>query len=151
MEKSVIIHQTGIIEKLLNDFEDEIKIMRNYATSEPPHTVIVQPHDDALMTIDRQKRFTHGVGTLLYLIKLSRPDLANFIRELTKEMMKGSEGDYKLLLQAINFVYNTKNCGLKINPRITDSTWTIDSYVDADWAGDVDTRKKCICLGYLHE
>ena len=140
-EKSVIIHETDIIEKLVNDFEPELAVIRDYATPAPPHTIIFQPHDDAVMNINRQKKYRHGVGTLLYLIKLSLPDLANCNRELTKVMMKGSEADYKLLLRSINFLHCMRNWELKFHPVISNSTWVIDSYIDADWEGDLNTRK----------
>ena len=39
-----------------------------------------------------QKRFRSGIGTLMYLIKLTRPELSNTVRELSKVIDKGTKG-----------------------------------------------------------
>ena len=39
----------------------------------------------------KQIRYRSGVGMLLYLVKFSRPDIANSVRELNKAMYKETE------------------------------------------------------------
>ena len=39
---------------------------------------------------EKQTRYQSGAGTLLYLVKHSRPDLSNAVRELTKGMKEAS-------------------------------------------------------------
>ena len=38
-----------------------------------------------------QKSYRSGIGTLMYLVKLSRPELSNTVRELSKVMDEGTE------------------------------------------------------------
>ena len=55
---------------------------------------------------------------LLSLVKHSRPDIANAVRELTKCMDLGTPVAYKELLKVVKFVLHTKDLGLKMYPNI---------------------------------
>ena len=59
-----------------------------------------------------------GIGVLLHLVKHSRPDIANPVRELLKSMDKANQGAYKELMRVIKFVLDTRSFGLKIEPEI---------------------------------
>jgi hypothetical protein len=63
-----------------------------------------------------QSKYRSGVGMLLYLIKYSRPDLANVVRELSKCMDGANLAAYKEILRVIKFVLDTKDYCLKLNP-----------------------------------
>jgi hypothetical protein len=71
-----------------------------------------------------------GVGTLLYLIKYSRPDISNVVRELAKCMDKATPAAFKEMKCVMRFIVGTKDYGLKITkkPEVV--------YSDSDWAGD---------------
>jgi hypothetical protein len=56
-----------------------------------------------------RKNNCSGVGMLLYLIKYSRPDLSNAVRELSKCMDKATMGTYQEMLCVIKFVLDTKH------------------------------------------
>jgi hypothetical protein len=79
---------------------------------------------------------------LLYLVKYSRPDIANGVRELSKVMDGATMDHYNGLLRMIKFVVSTKNkCLVMDGNKIGDmSTWTIEAYSDSDYAGDRDLR-----------
>ena len=63
----------------------EIEGMRSYQTPAGPKTIVMRPIEgDPVISPEAQSKYRSGVGMLLYLIKHSRPDLANAIRELTK-------------------------------------------------------------------
>jgi hypothetical protein len=53
---------------------------------------------------------------LLYLVKYSRPDIANAVRELSKGMKEVTLGAMKNCL-VVKFVLSTKNLGLKMQPK----------------------------------
>jgi hypothetical protein len=61
--------------------------------------------------------YCSGVGMLLYLIKYSRPDLSNAVRELSKCMDKATFGTYQEMLCVIKFVLDTKYICLSIQPN----------------------------------
>lgn len=78
---------------------------------------------------------------LLYLVKHSRPDIANGVRELSKVLDGPSLGDYKELLRTIKFVIDTKTKGLKIFPELEGDIWILKLFSDSNFAGDKNTRK----------
>ena len=57
--------------------------------------------------------YRSGLGTLLYLIKHSRPDICNSVRELYKTMDAPAPVDLKEMYKLIRFVLSTKDYGLK--------------------------------------
>ena len=52
---------------------------------------------------------------LLYLVKYTRPDIANAVRELSKGMLAATPGAMKELKRVLKFVIDTKEFGLKWN------------------------------------
>ena len=79
---------------------------------------------------------------LLYLVKHSRPDIANAVRELSKCMTGANAAAFKELMRVIKFVLDTREYGLKLAPKWEDAMlWELRIYSDSDWAGDKDNRK----------
>ena len=94
--------------------------------------------------VDEQlhKIYRSGVGMLLFLVKHSRPDIANAVRELSKMMDGPNEAAMKELKRVIKFVLDTQDYGLKMEPtKVSDDKWHLKVYTDSDWAGDKDTRQ----------
>ena len=79
---------------------------------------------------------------LLYLVKHSRPDLANATRELSKLMDKPTPAAMKELKRVLKFTIDTQHYGLRMEPTPFNEKegWTVMLYSDSDWAGDKDTR-----------
>ena len=84
---------------------------------------------------------------LLCLIKHSRPDICNAVRELTKCLSGATPAAYKEMLRVIKHVLTTKAKGLKIEPLLGELVWQLIVYSDSDWAGDQDTRRSV--SGYM--
>ena len=85
---------------------------------------------------------------MLFLVKHSRPDLANATRELSKGMVGTNMAGLKELYWVIKYVIDTKDLRLKIHPRFKDNNvWTMAVFSDSDWAGDKDTRRSV--TGYI--
>ena len=78
---------------------------------------------------------------LLFLVKHSRPDLANPVRELSKCLDCAGEAAHKEMLRIIKFVLDTKNRGLKVHPVDTGLKWELIVWSDSTWASDKDDRK----------
>jgi hypothetical protein len=80
---------------------------------------------------------------LLYLVKHSRPDIANAIRELTKCLGEATPAAHQEMLRVIKFVLDSPTLGLKLEPKVMDGDWLWDLvvYSDSDWAGDKDNRR----------
>jgi hypothetical protein len=100
-------------------------------------------NEDAKLTDDEQRVFRTGVGMLLYLVKHSRPDLANPTRELSKVMDGATESHFNELKRVIKYALGTKDMGLKIKPqklKDTDNVWLLKGLSDSDFSGDRKTR-----------
>ena len=110
------------------------------------------------------------MGTILYLTKLTRPDLSNISRELSKVMKKSTLGDYKALKRVLKYVLDTSDLGLvlmengkKINHLIAKngrknersiveeicekSGDIVEAYVYSDWDTDEEDLKSF--LGWI--
>ena len=66
---------------------------------------------------DDQTIYRRGVALLLYLIKFSRPDISNTVRELSKVMDGATLGNMKSMLRTIKYVLDTRNRVLSYDTR----------------------------------
>jgi hypothetical protein len=83
------------------------------------------------------------VGSLLHLVKHSRPDIANTVRELAKCMDGASPAAFKEMKRLVKFLVDTKSYGLKMEPykNVDKQEWVLSVCTDSDCAGDKATRK----------
>jgi hypothetical protein len=85
--KTTFVMQPHLINNLKEKFEKEVNNLSDYGTPGTPRFKIVRPSDETeKIDGDLQSTYCSGVGMLLYLIKYSRPDLANVVTELSKCM-----------------------------------------------------------------
>ena len=86
-----------------------------------------------------QSMYRSRVGTLLYLTKHSRPDITNFVRDLSKSMDDVSMAHGTEMYRVINFVLVMKTLGLRMVPIFKDGVWKLEALSDSDFANDKDT------------
>ena len=134
------IHQPKLIKNLKLHFGELVESVKFYSTPAIPRTVILRPKvTDARLSAEDQSKYRSGVGMLLYLVKHSRPDIANAVRELSKVADGATEDHWKALLRVIKYVLSTEAYGLKIKPSLKE-TFYMDRISDSEYAGDKDTR-----------
>ena len=92
------------------------------------------------MNIEDQKMFQSGVDRLLFLVKHSRPDIGNAVRELSKLIDGTTFARMNELKRVIKYVLDTKMHGLKLEPQKDKELWNLLTCTDSDWVGDKDTR-----------
>lgn len=82
------------------------------------------------------------MGSLLFLIKHSRPDIGNAVHQLSKVMDVANNTHMEALHIAVKYVEQTKNTGLLIKPE-TEATNEVEmiSYSDSDYTGNTDNRR----------
>jgi hypothetical protein len=79
---------------------------------------------------------------LLDLVKISRPDISNAMRELTNVLDGAINAHWKSLIRTITFVLDTKLYALRLSPFTKkDGSLFIHGYSDSEFAGDRETRK----------
>ena len=147
-QKSAWLGQPHLIKNLENSFGKIVKDMREYKTPGTPHKIQVRERDSQkCISKSDQKLYRSGVGMLLYLVKHSRPDIANPVRELSKVLDGATEEAFKEMLRVIKYVLDTKSWGLKIQPTFGEEAWDLVCFCDSDYAGDPDSRKSV--SGYI--
>jgi len=139
--KKAWIHQPHLLKKLRDKFWNIVKDMPKYATPGTPHQVIARKTEWKI-TPEEQGIYRSGVGMLLFLIKHSRPDIANTVRELTKVLDGASPAAFKELKRVIKYVLDTENLALTIHPKVENGKgkWSMVIYSDSDYATDPETR-----------
>ena len=155
---NVIFHQPHLIKKIKLEFGDELMGIRVPQTPAGPGEGILKMTDDEKaeggLQNERQTKYRSGVGMLLYLIKFSRPDISNSVRELTKVMDCANEKHFKGLLRVLKYVLSTSDLGIKYDSASMlnfNGIWKVVAYCDSDFAGDKDSRNSvtgfCIYIG----
>ena len=82
-----------------------MKSLMTLNNPDKPHKGIIHNQEtDTKISYDIQKRYRSAVGSLLYLVKHSRPQLSNAVRELSKCMYKANTSHYNSLICAIKYV-----------------------------------------------
>jgi hypothetical protein len=94
-----------------------------------------------LIPPNEQTIYRSGVGMLMYLVKHSRPDLSNAVRELTKILDVAAPAHWKALIHVVKYVLDTKLLALKLQPKFKlDKSFILEGFSDSEFAGDRETR-----------
>ena len=143
------IGQPHLIANLEDKFGEKVNKLRNYVTPGTPSLSIVRnPIQEVSISQEDHKLYRSGVGMLLYLVKYSRPDIANPVRELSKVLDSPTPASFKEMLRVIKYVLDTKEYGLRVHPtKATDEMWELICFCDSDYATDPDPRKSV--TGYV--
>jgi hypothetical protein len=97
--------------------------------------------DDKLLTLVEQTEYRSRVGMLLYLVKHSRPDITNAVRELNTVLDGATSAHWKPLIRAIKYVFDTKTLALKLKSSFhKDNKFNVETYSDIELAGERETR-----------
>src|SRR6056300_736434 len=109
------VGQPHLLKNLREKFGERVKKLQMYRTPGTPGYGVLRPEKDDPMQVSKEEHtiYRSGVGMLLYLVKHTRPDIANITRELSKVMDKPTKAE---LHRAIKFVLDTADYGLKIEP-----------------------------------
>ena len=137
------IGQPHMVKKIETMFGEEVSKKQVYRTPGTPGLGLVKvQNEEEKVSPEKHSRYRTGVGMLLYLIKHSRPDMANAVRELSKVLDGPNKSAYKEMLRASKYVLDTKGRGLGIHPVMRDVLkWIRIVYLDSDWSRDKDDRK----------
>ena len=155
-KKSLIMYQDDLINKVEKNFGELTKNMQEYAMQAGNGEHIKRPDEnERKINNEDQKKYRSGIGMLLYLVKFSRPDISNAVRELSKVMDGATPAHMKNMLRTIKFIMDTRQRVLSFDLKEQEgSKWTLKAFSDSDWAGAKDDRRSitgyCIYLnGFL--
>ena len=83
VQGGLLLHQPRLIKRVEEKFGSKINHLQTYDVPLPAGYTTVNPlPDEACLNSRGQQEYQSGVGMALYLVKHSRPDLANATHEL---------------------------------------------------------------------
>ena len=104
-----MVRTTTLDLKFRTKFGDMVKNRRTYKTPGTPSLSLVRETDESqCVSAEKQTLYRSGVGMLLYLVKHSRPDIANCVRELSKVLDGTTDCAFNEMLRIIKYVLDTK-------------------------------------------
>lgn len=90
------------------------------------------------LTAFEHKQYRGVVGKLLYIARLTRPDLSTSVNLLGRFLQSPTKTQLARLMSVVSYLNGTKEMYLELRGDIEP---TIKAYSDADWAGDKRDRK----------
>ncbi|XP_036145259.1 secreted RxLR effector protein 161-like [Monomorium pharaonis] len=96
-----------------------------------------QPDETTNGPLDSSIPYRSAVGCLMYLACATRPDIAYAVSKVARSMAKPTIFDWISIKRIFRYLRGTANLGL----HYTSTGGGLCAYSDADFAGDLNTRK----------
>jgi hypothetical protein len=140
--KTISLSQKAMAEDILHKFG--MHSAKPRFTPMDINTKISKAQSEEEVLPTEQYPFGSLVGSLMYLVGCTRPDLANSVHLLARHMSKPTKPAWDAAMQVLKYLVRTKSYCLTY--RGGNGTALI-GYTDADWAGD--QVKRSSTTGYL--
>ena len=142
----IMVHQPHIYKHLEDKFQDVLdmkwKQKKKMSTPSTPSFKLVRVKEgEGVLSLEEQTLYRCSVGILLYLVKHTRPDLANATRELSKAMDVANYLHWRELLWVITYALKTQEKGIVLKPDSKSVKLSLKIFIDAEFAGDQDNCK----------
>ena len=133
---------------LLQSFQDEFDLPDTKPPKTPaePGTVLVNGKSEESLATEKQSKYRSGVGKLLHLMRWSRPETLNSVRECSRFMSKAVQAHLKALYRIMHYCVGTPERGLLLKPNAKwdgspDFKFEVNGRSDSTYASDPDTRR----------
>lgn len=133
---------------MLQSFKDEFDIPLTRPPNTPgvPGDHLTKGDEGTLMDEKMQTTYRSGVGKLLHMMRWSRPEILNSVRELSKYMTGATLAHMKAMIRVMQYCHSTPERGLLLKPT---RKWNgdpkfefiISGYSDSDYAKNTDSRR----------
>jgi hypothetical protein len=142
-KRTISLDQRHYIDKILIKFGHQSRDKKAQKTRSPiPIGAKIEPLDET-QDPEVTRKYQQQIGALMYLTTKTRPDLAFSIGYLARYMSNPGPAHFKLLDKVWEYLANTPSLGLWNHSNSN----SIECYVDADWGGDIGTRRST--TGYI--
>ena len=139
---------------LLQSYEDEFDLPKgSFKTPAEPGKVLEECVENHEIDKERQTKFRSAVGKLLHMMRWSRPEIWNAVRECSRRMSRASEDHMKAVLRVMKYCSDTKERGWELKPnrkwdgKDQSFLFKIRGKSDSNYATCKETRKSI--TGYL--
>jgi len=132
---SIFLSQEAYTNKILKRF--------NMADANGVSTPASREESDNMKDVSGKVPYREAVGSLMYLMVATRPDIAFAVNKAARVMDKPAEKDWNDVKRIFRYLRATSNYGLKY----TRGSSELKVFSDADFAGDKATR--CSTMGIV--
>ena len=133
-DDNTIVLQDTYIEKILTKFNyNNIK-----GKTTPMESKLSITNSEEPINYSIQKDFQEKIGSLLYVMVRSRPDISYSVSKLTQFCVNPNEQHLKYAKRIFSYLKTTINEGIKIDSM---KEFQLKAYVDASFADDLKERK----------
>jgi hypothetical protein len=131
--KRIFLHQHKYLQKVL----DRFGIKSGSEDTPLPKGFVFNPSDKVPQANFRAK-YQQLVGSLMYLMIGSRPDIAFAVTKMSQYMVRPSKEHYTVGMHLLRYLNGTKPMVLEFKG---DSNQAVVAYSDSNWACDLHDRK----------
>ena len=85
--------------------------------------------------------YREAVGSLMYLMIATRPDLAYAVSVVSRYLDSYSSHAWNMVKRILRYVAGTQNFGIVLGASEGKNDLQLECFVDADWAGDTADRR----------
>ena len=117
---------------------------RGFAISLDKGKLLFKAAPEFISTLTSQKEYQALIGSLMYLMMGSRPDLAYTVSTRSKFSSNPTADHYCTAKRVLRYLQSTSMLSLVF---IMNNESPLEGYSDSDWAGDRDNSKST--SGYL--
>ncbi|UYV68993.1 hypothetical protein LAZ67_6001951 [Cordylochernes scorpioides] len=144
--KMLFLHQASYIERTLEHYNLlDIKLQSVPSDPYSKLTKKMCPKDDQEIEEMNKIPYRQTIGSLMYLMTGTRPDIAYAVSRVSQFMNNPGPSHWTAVKKIFGYLKATKNIGICFGG--SSCTSTLIGFSDADFAGDLDTRKST--TGYV--
>ena len=85
--------------------------------------------------------YVSAVGSLMYAMVCTRPDLAYAVNTISQFMSNSEKQHWEAVKWVLRYLQGTAGLGLVFQRLKTEKPRLLQGYVDADYAGDLDQQR----------
>jgi Reverse transcriptase (RNA-dependent DNA polymerase) len=140
----ITIDQNGYIRQILERFgmEESKAVSTPFVTSTRLLSANHAPENSTEFQADKAdiKRYQTMVGSLMYAMLCTRPDLAYAIQQLSQFNSNPTNAHFQAAKRVFRYLQGTPTMGLAYSANTTGATKQVQVYCDADYAMDGDRK-----------
>lgn len=134
-DTSLHIHQSKFVQELLERYGlEDIPI----SSAPMDKSTTLRAETEVIADPSFKTHYQSLVGSLIYLVQISRPDIAYTVSVLGRFMSNPNQSHLDAAIQVYGYLKGTPTLGPCY--RVQDEA-AVQAYVDADWGGCVDTGR----------
>ncbi|XP_048490429.1 secreted RxLR effector protein 161-like [Beta vulgaris subsp. vulgaris] len=108
-------------------------------------SVVLSPQSDEEKEYMSKVPYAGAVGSLMYAMVCTRPDLAHVVSVVSRFMTQPGKEHWQAVKRIFRYLKGTADVGLIYG---NDTECLVTGYSDSDYAGDIDTRRSM--TGYVY-